>query len=55
MDAARVAQAGYDGMMKGKVVAIPGLRNKMIPVAARLAPRQMVAKLSHRAARPSEK
>jgi short-subunit dehydrogenase len=55
MDAATVAHVGYDGMMKGKLVAIPGLRNKMIPVAARLTPRAMMAKLSHRAARPSEK
>jgi short-subunit dehydrogenase len=55
MDAPRVAKVGYDGMMKGKVVAIPGLRNKLIPVAARLAPRPLIATLSHRAARPSEK
>ena len=55
MDAPRVARVGYDGMMKGKAVAIPGLRNKLIPIAARLAPRSLVAELSHRAARPSEK
>jgi short-subunit dehydrogenase len=55
MDAPRVARVGYDGMMKGKSVAIPGLRNKLIPVAARLAPRPLIAQLSHRAARPSEK
>jgi short-subunit dehydrogenase len=54
MDAPRVAKVGYDAMMKGKVVAIPGLRNKLIPVAARLIPRALIAKLSHRAARPSE-
>lgn len=54
MDAPRVARVGYDGMMQGKAVAIPGLRNKMIPVAARLAPRPLIAKLSHRAARPTE-
>jgi short-subunit dehydrogenase len=55
MDAPRVARVGYDGMMKGKAVAIPGLRNKLIPVAARLAPRQVIAELSHRAARPTSK
>jgi short-subunit dehydrogenase len=54
MDAPRVARAGYDGMMSGKAVAIPGLRNKLIPVAARLIPRPLVAELSHRAARPTE-
>jgi short-subunit dehydrogenase len=54
MDAPRVARIGYDAMMNGKPLAIPGLRNKMIPVAARLAPRSMIATLSHRAARPME-
>jgi short-subunit dehydrogenase len=55
MDAPTVARAGYDGMMKGKTVVIPGLRNKLIPVAARLIPRPMIATMSHKAARPSEK
>jgi short-subunit dehydrogenase len=55
MDAPTVARVGYEAMMKGKVVAIPGMRNKLIPVAARLVPRPMIAKLSHRAARPSQK
>ena len=55
MDAPRVARVGYDAMMKGQAVAIPGVRNKLIPVAARLAPRPLIAKLSHRAARPTER
>jgi short-subunit dehydrogenase len=55
MDAPRVARVGYDAMMKGKSVAIPGFRNKLIPVAARVMPRPWIARLSHRAARPSEK
>ncbi|HKY21611.1 MAG TPA: SDR family oxidoreductase [Vicinamibacterales bacterium] len=55
MDAPRVARVGYDAMMNGKAVAIPGFRNKLIPVAARVVPRPLLATLSHRAARPSEK
>jgi hypothetical protein len=55
MDAPRVARAGYDGMMKGKPLVIPGLRNKLIPIAARLTPRPLMATLSHRAARPTAK
>lgn len=55
MDAPRVARAGYDGMMKGKAVAIPGLRNKLIPLATRLTPRPLIATLSHHAARPTNK
>ena len=54
MDAPTVARAGYDGLMSGKIVVVPGLRNKLVPVAARLIPRPMMAMLSHRAARPSE-
>jgi len=55
MDAPTVARAGYEGMMKGKAVVIPGLYNKMIPVASRLSPRPVMVTMSHRAARPSEK
>ena len=55
MDAPTVARAGFEGMMRGKTVVIPGLRNKMIPMAARIIPRGMIAMMSHRAARPSEK
>ena len=54
MDASTVARAGYDGMMQGKAVVIPGLRNKLIPVAARLVPRPVMTAMSYRAARPSE-
>jgi short-subunit dehydrogenase len=55
MDAPSVARAGYAGMMKGKGVVIPGLRNKMVPVGARLIPRAFMPGVSQRAARPSEK
>jgi short-subunit dehydrogenase len=55
MDSPTVARAGYDGMMAGKAVVVPGLRNKLVPVAARLVPRPFIATLSHRAARPAEK
>ena len=54
MDAPRVARVGYTAMMKGKAVAIPGMRNKLIPVAARALPRSITVTLSHRAARPSD-
>jgi short-subunit dehydrogenase len=54
MDAPTVARAGYDGMIAGKAVVVPGLRNKLVPVAARMVPRPFIATLSHRAARPAE-
>jgi short-subunit dehydrogenase len=55
MDAPPVARLGYDGMMRGKAVVIPGLRNKLITIAARLTPRPVMTEMSHRAARPTEK
>jgi short-subunit dehydrogenase len=54
MPAEPVAQLGYSAMMKGQAVVIPGARNKLVPIAARLMPRPLVAMLAHRAARPSE-
>jgi short-subunit dehydrogenase len=39
MSAAAVARAGYQGLMKGKRVIIPGLSNKIVPLGARLFPR----------------
>ncbi len=53
MDAPRVARVGYDGMMQGKAIAIPGWRNKVIPVATRLMPRPLITTFSHKAARPT--
>ena len=37
-----VARAGYDGMMAGRAIVIPGFRNKLVPQFARLAPRAVV-------------
>jgi short-subunit dehydrogenase len=42
MDAAAVAEAGYRGLEKGKTVIVPGLRNRLIALAARLGPRRLV-------------
>jgi short-subunit dehydrogenase len=55
MEPLEVARFGYEAMMKGKPLAIPGLRNKLVPIAARLTPQSMIAMLSYRASRPSEK
>jgi uncharacterized protein len=42
MDAAAVAEAGYRGLKAGRVVIVPGLRNKLLALAARLGPRRLV-------------
>jgi short-subunit dehydrogenase len=44
-DAADVAQYGFDAMMHGKRLAIPGIKNKMLAQASRIAPRALSAKI----------
>ena len=48
-DAADVAEYGYDAMIHGKRLAIPGLKNKILAQANRLAPRALSAKLARMA------
>ena len=48
-DAADVAKYGYDAMMSGKRLAIPGFKNKLIAQAQRIAPRSLSAKLTRMA------
>ncbi len=45
--ARKVAQAGYDAMLQGKTLVVPGLLNKLTAhLALRLAPRQLATRLS---------
>jgi short-subunit dehydrogenase len=48
MDARTVARAGYEGMLKGRAVVVPGLRNQIGAFATRLAPRSMAASVARR-------
>ena len=45
MPAAGVARAGYDGYRAGKVIVVPGLRNKLTAFSVRMSPRAMVRKI----------
>jgi short-subunit dehydrogenase len=45
-DAADVAEYGFDAMMHGKRLAIPGVRNKVLAQANRLAPRALSARIA---------
>ena len=45
MPAVRVARAGYDGFRAGKVVVVPGLRNKLVAFSVRTGPRFLVRKI----------
>jgi short-subunit dehydrogenase len=40
-----VAKAGYEGLMAGKTIVVPGLSNKVIRVASKIAPRGVLAKV----------
>jgi short-subunit dehydrogenase len=48
MDALTVAQAGYDGLMAGRRLVVPGWSNRMTVLSTRLAPRTMLAKIARR-------
>ena len=45
MDARRVAEEGYRGLMRGSSVVIPGFRNKAIAASVRFAPRDFVTRV----------
>jgi len=45
-DARSVARAGYQGMISGKGIVIPGLSNQILAQAVRFAPRQLVTAIS---------
>lgn len=45
MDAKTVAEIGYRGLMKNETVVIPGLKNKLLVLSVRFAPRNLVAQL----------
>jgi uncharacterized protein len=48
-DASDVARAGFDGLMAGKPVVVPGVKNKLFSQAIKFAPRSTVARIVHRA------
>lgn len=43
--AKEVAEFGYDAMIKGKPVAIPGLKNSLMAFAARFFPREFIVRM----------
>lgn len=52
-DATEVAQAGYEGLMAGKTVVVPGLNNRITTFLPRVAPRRLTAKIVKRVQAPS--
>jgi uncharacterized protein len=48
MDAPEVARAGYEGMMRGKRLVIPGAGNRFFVEALRVTPRRLVTAIARR-------
>lgn len=48
MSARDVAEAGYDGMMRGHRIVVPGAANKFVAQANRLAPRALMTRITRR-------
>lgn len=48
MDAATVAAIGYRGLMQGRTVIIPGMKNRLLALAVRFAPRHLVTSVVRR-------
>jgi uncharacterized protein len=46
MSSADVARAGYEGMMSGRTLVIPGLANKITAQSTRFAPRLLAARIA---------
>ena len=46
MDAKTVARAGYQGLLKGKTMVIPGFRNWLVAESVRFSPRTMATAVS---------
>jgi short-subunit dehydrogenase len=53
MSSKDVAQIGYDGMMKGKAVVVPGLVNKLLIQSLRVTPRRIVTAVVHKLQEPA--
>ncbi len=48
MSAAAVARAGYEGMLRGERLVVPGATNRLAVTASRLLPRGLVTRLGRR-------
>ncbi len=48
MDARTVAEVGYQGMLAGRTIVIPGLRNQVMAASVRLVPRAVAANLARK-------
>jgi uncharacterized protein len=45
MNVHQVVEVGYDGLLKGKTIIIPGWKNRLLAMSARLMPRKLVTSI----------
>ncbi len=50
--ASGVARAGYDGMMGGRDIIVPGLSNKLVAISPKITPRRLLVWMSRKAIEP---
>jgi short-subunit dehydrogenase len=55
ISAEAVAKAGHHAFRKGRIIELPGLRNKLLAFSVRLAPRAVARKVAHALNRGKEK
>ena len=48
MSARQVAEIGYQALLRGQAVAVPGFANQLLAFAVRLTPRSLTRRISHR-------
>ena len=53
MDSASVARAGYEGLMRGRTLVIPGLTNRLMADSVRFMPRRTVTRFVRRFMSPA--
>ena len=53
MDAATVARVGVEGMLRGRVIIVPGLKNRVLSGASGWLPRPMLARFARRYQEPA--
>jgi short-subunit dehydrogenase len=46
MSSADVARAGYEGMMAGRAIVVPGMMNKLVGQLGRISPRSLSRKVA---------
>ena len=48
MSSATVAKIGYRGMLKGRRIVVPGMRNKLMVMSVRISPRRLVTAVTRK-------